>query len=340
PPHASSPAPPAPARRPPPPGEPVGVGCLTHAKVEAMLEQLRISAAPHADPREVRLVEAQCHKRSYVIGDARFILWEIGGGEYLRGKGTSAVAPVPSEACIERALAQAVELVPFAERIMKREAAQDPELWRDPDVGMVSFLDCKADRPAFESIATMLHETNHRIGRGACIFELATGRDLCFELDAALPPGKIAAFPEAPAALDPTAAGVFLRLQNLYLERNAQGILELLDEVTAYRVEAEMYAVGITRKLYPKPGTTTYLNLPAMMALATRYLDELARRDPALAAKEFGPRGRNREALMMVLDQAEASYRTWLAAAKRPGVYERTFWDEYQRTRKRWLARE
>lgn len=293
---------------------PAGTDCLTDAKVEVMLESLRASVAPDVASRELRLVEAACHKRVYVGGTARFILWEIAG--YLRGKATSTTTPQPSPACIERALEYANELFPTGERIIEREAAQDPELWRDPDVGLVSFLACDAGAPTFESIATMLHETNHRVSRGKCVFDFSADRDLCFELDRSLPPGRIALYTEPPKQLDAEGAAVLLRLQKLYLEQNGQGIRELFDEVMAYRIESELYAIGFTRKLYPKPAVRVFNNLPAMMALTMRYLDELAARDPELAAREFGPKGRNRAAVIALFEQAEASYKLWRAGAQ------------------------
>ncbi|HVK83413.1 MAG TPA: hypothetical protein VM513_04865 [Kofleriaceae bacterium] len=318
-----------------PPVEPTGAGCLTHAKVENLLEQLRASTTPDAHPAQLRLVTAECRKRAYVVGPSRFVLWESRG--MLRGKATKRSYPQPSPACIERGLAMARDLAPFAGAILDREVAQNAELWRDPDVGAVSYLECERDQPSFDSIATMLHETNHRISRGACVFDFSTGRELCFALAHDLPPGTIAAYPSAPVQLDPQAARWFQHVQALYLEQNGQGIRELVDEVMAYRVEAELHAIGVARKVYPKPGATTYINMTQMMALTVRYLNELARHHPAIAAAEFGPQTANRAATLAVLDQAEATYKRWLAAVKTPGSYERTFWDDYQRGRAQWL---
>jgi hypothetical protein len=318
------------------PHDPAGPGCLTHERVANLLEQLRASTTPEAQPEDLKLVTAECKKRVYVVGGSRFVMWEL--RDFIRGKATKRAFPLPTPKCIERGISLANDLVPFADEILAREAAQDPELWRDPDVGAVSFLECDGEQPSYESIATMLHETNHRVSRGKCVFDFSANRELCFELDDALPPGTIAAYPRTPAQLDPESAKWSQHVQSLYLDQNGQGIREMLDEVMAYRVEAEMHAVGVTRRLFPKPGTTTYLNMTQMMALTVRYLNELARREPALAAREFGPRGRNREALLAVLDQAEASYKRWLAAVKTPGPYERVFWDDYQRGRAQWLA--
>ncbi|MDX2092269.1 MAG: hypothetical protein SFX73_30675 [Kofleriaceae bacterium] len=319
-----------------PPREPTGPGCLTQARVANLLEQLRASTTPDVRPEQLELVLAECKKRVYVVAGSRFVLWEM--RDFIRGKATKRAFPLPTPRCIERGLRLAQDLVPFASAILEREAAQDPALWRDPDVGAVSFLECEGEQPSYDSIATMLHETNHRVSRGKCVFDFTANRELCFELDDALPPGTIAAYPRTPAQLDPESAKWAQHVQTLYLDQNGQGIREILDEVMAYRVEAEMHAVGVTRRLFPKPGTTTYLNMTQMLALTMRYLNELERREPALAAREFGPNGRNREALLTVLDQAEASYRRWLAAVKTPGIYERVFWDDYQRGRAQWLA--
>jgi hypothetical protein len=332
----SAPAPPA-ATPAAPIVEPTGADCLTHDKVEATLESLRASTAPQAALADLRLVAAACHKRVYVVGTARLIVWDV--GDYLRGKASAVSHPLPTPACIERGLTLAVDVLPAADAIIKREIAQDPELWRDPDIGLVSWLECNGDVPQFETIATMVHETVHRVSRGACVFEFATKRDICFELDPELPPGTIAAYPTTPSGLDAADSRWFEHVQSLYLKRDGQGIRELLDEVTAYRIEAEMYGVGVKRKLHPKPGHTVTNNLPLIMALVTRYINELATRAPELAAKEFGMRGRNRDATLAVLDHAEASYRTWLHAVRVAPTFERTFWDDYQRGRQQWLAR-
>ena len=318
---------------------PIGPDCLTTSKVDQTLASLLPSVAPDTALSDLRLVDSTCHKRAYVVGTARLVVWDIEG--YVRGKATKISYPLPTEPCIERALAQAYDLVPFAEAIIKREIAQDPQLWRDPDVGLVSWLECDGDEPKYETIATMLHETNHRVSRGKCIFDFSAKRDICFELeDTGLPPAIIAAYPKAPGKLDSVAASEFLRIQQLYLEQNGQHLRELLDEVMAYRIEAELYAVGVARNLYPAPGVTTFNNLPIMMALATRYVNELATRDPQRAATEFGPQGRNRDQLIALLDQAEASYKVWLKAVGKPRAYEGTLFADYERSRKRWLDRD
>ena len=85
-------------------------------------------------------------------------------------------------------------------------------------------------------------------------------------------------------------------------------------------------------------GPPSFINLPFMMALITRYMNELVARDPALAAREFGPQGRHRAAIVAMLDGAEASYQRWLRAAKTPSSFERAFWDDYRRARQRWLG--
>jgi hypothetical protein len=326
-----------PHARPVPIVEPSGADCLTHAKAEATLEQLRASTAPRAALDDLRLVSAACHKRAYVAGTARLVVWDA--GDYLRGKATAVMSPLPTPACIERGLTRAVDVLPAADAIIKREIAQDPELWRDPDIGLVSWLECEGDEPKFESIATMVHETNHRVSRGKCVYEFAGKRDICFDLDGALPAGAIAAYPTTPAGLDAEDSRWFEHVQTLYLQRDGQGIRELIDEVTAYRIEAEMYAVGIARKLHPKPGHTATNNLPLIMALVVRYINELAARDADLAAAQFGVRGKNRDAMLAVLDQAEASYRTWLQVVRVAPTFERTFWDDYQRGRQQWLSR-
>jgi hypothetical protein len=322
----------------PPPIEPFGSDCLTDGQVEQTTASILPSVAPDSDVDDLRVVEKTCHKRALVVGTARLVVWQVGGS--VRGKGTKISYPVPTEACIERALVQARELAPFADAIIEREIAQDPQLWRDPDVGLVSWLECDGDQPKYETIATMLHETNHRVSRGKCIFDFTAQRELCFELeDRALPLAIIAAYPRAPSQLDALSATEFMRVQKLYLEQNGQRLRELLDEVMAYRIEAELYATGLTRKLYPPAGVTTFNNLPIMMALATRYVNELAVRDPVRADHEFGPKGRNRESMIALLDQAEASYENWLKAMGTPRSYERTFFAEYQQARKQWLAR-
>jgi hypothetical protein len=318
--------------------ERTGEDCLSHAKVEQTLASILASVAPESEVADLRAVEETCHKRAYVVGTARLVIWQVDG--YVRGKGTKLSYPPPSSECIDRGLARAKALAPFADAIIKREIAQDPEHWRDPDVGLVSWLECENDEPKYETIATMLHETNHRISRGKCIFDFTTQRDICFELeDKALPLAIIAAYSQAPSQLDPLSASEFLRVQKLYLEQNGQRLRELLDEVMAYRIEAELYAVGLTRKLYPGPGVTTFNNLPIMMALAVRYVNELAVRDPQRAASEFGPQGRNREQLIALLDQAEASYRVWLKAVGKPRSYERVLFGDYERSRRQWLDR-
>ncbi len=316
--------------------EPTGHECLTHDKAEQTLASLLRSVGSGAELDDVELSEATCHKRAYVVGTARIVIWQV--GELIRGKGTKLSHPLPTTACIDRALAQAHDFAPFADAIIEREVAQDPELWRDPDVGLVSWLECDGDQPKFATISTMLHETNHRVSRGKCIFDFSTQRELCFELEDALPLAIIAAYPTTPSGLDPLSATEFLRVQKLYLEQNGQRLRELLDEVMAYRIEAELHAVGIARKIYPEPGVTTFDNLPLMMALVMRYVNELGVRDPQLAAKEFGPTGRNRATLVALLDQAEASYKVWLSAVGTPGAYERTFFADYERGRRRWLS--
>lgn len=317
-----------------PPPEPVGEACLTHARIENLLSQL---SAGQAAPAAVRLVTAVCEKRAYVAPNgARFVFWDAQDG--LHGKMSTKVCALPTEACIQRALAITHDLAPWADGILEREAARHPTLWRDPDVGAVSFLECNAaDEPSFKSIETMLHETNHRISVDRCIYDYATASDLCFLLDKTLPPGMIAAYASAPPGLDEDAHDWFLHLQETYLVNDGQGIRELLDEDMAYSVTSELIAIGLARGLYERPGRS-FNNLTMIMALTMRYLNELARRDPGLAAAQFGPTSANRAPLLAVLARGEAAYEAWLQAVGTPGVFERVFWDEYLRERRAWDA--
>jgi hypothetical protein len=320
--------------RAPPPSEPEGANCLTHADAAPILATLRKSTASG----EPRLAAVACHKRVYVAGPARFIVW--GTRAELHGKGSSTTEPLPTARCIDRALALARELAPFGVTILDHEAARNARLWRDPEVGAVSYVKCDPlDEPVFTSVGTMLHETNHALAQGPCIFDFVAARELCFELDPALPPGAIASYPHPPAALDGNATKWLTHVQSLYLDRNGQGLIELLDEVMAYRASAEWTAIGIETNRFATTGPPSYINLPFMMALIPRYMNALAVRDPVLAAKEFGPHGRHRAAIIAILDGAEASYRRWLRATKSPSSFERTFWDDYQRSRQRWLGR-
>ena len=94
------------------PDEPVGTDCLTHADAAPILATLRKSTAAGTPS----LVAAACHKRVYVAGPARFIVW--GTRATLHGKGSSTAEPPPTARCIERALALAHELAPFAGTIL------------------------------------------------------------------------------------------------------------------------------------------------------------------------------------------------------------------------------
>ncbi|MDX2090610.1 MAG: hypothetical protein SFX73_22310 [Kofleriaceae bacterium] len=318
--------------RNPAPVEPQGHQCLSHADVAPVLETLRRSAAAGVP----QLVAADCLKRTYVAGPVRFVIWGPRG--QLHGKGSSATDPRPSTRCIDRALALAHELAPFAATILGREAVRNAAMWRDPEVGAVSYVRCDPlDEPMFTSVGTMLHETNHALAQGRCIFDFAAERELCLDLDPALPRGVIAIYARPPVTLDANARKWLAHVQTLYLERNGQGLLELLDEVVAYRATAEWTAIGLETNRFGATGPPAYINLPLMMALITRYVNELAVRDPALAAREFGPHGRNRAAVLDILDGAEVSYQRWLRATKKPSSFERTFWDDYQRGRQRWL---
>lgn len=318
-----------------PPPEPVGEGCLTHARIENLLSQL---SAGQAAPTEVRLVSAVCEKRAYVAPNgARFVFWDAQDG--LHGKMSTKVCALPTEACIQRALAITHDLAPWADGILEREAARHPSLWRDADVGAVSFLECDAaDEPSYKSIETMLHETNHRISVDRCIYDYATASELCFSLDKALPPGMIAAYASAPPGLDEDAHAWFLHLQETYLVNDGQGIRELLDEDMAYSITSELKAIGRARGLYGRAGDWTYNNLTMIMALSMRYLNELARRDPGLAAAQFGPTSANRAPLLAVLARGEAAYDAWLQVVESPGGFERVFWEEYLRERRVWDA--
>jgi hypothetical protein len=318
----------------PPPPEPAGTDCLTHARVASMMASLGKGIV--ADPTTIRLLVAACQKRIYGAGTARFLFWNDATG--LHGKVSSNKLAPPTPACMDRALVLARDLVSFSDTIMGRAATQDPEMWRDPDLGVVSYLECDdADRPTFQSVDTMLHETNHRVSVD-CIFDFTADREVCLELDRKLPEGLIAAYPQAPGQLDEDAANWFLHVQTTYLTNNEHGIGEMLDETMAYSVTARFSAAGAARRYYPLPGHSTYLNLPLIMAFAARYLAELPRRDPAMAAKEFGPTGRNRQTVLYILGLGEASYQAWLDAGATPSIFERTFWEDYQRAKAQWLG--
>jgi hypothetical protein len=321
----------------PPPAEPVGEDCITHARVEPTLTSIRPSVAPTVALADFRLVEATCKKRVYMAGTARFVVWEVDG--LVRGTGTSHARPLPTAACIERGLAEARRLVPFAHTIIDREVARDPA-WRDPDLGFVTYLECdQRGEPSLDSISTMLHETLHRISV-YCILEFDSDQEVCVHVDGKpLLEGRIALYAKPPAQLAGDDLQNFEHVQTTYLVHNGQGIRDLLEEVTAYRIEAETYAIGRARKIY-SPRRRMWLNLPVLMALATRYLDELAARDWRLALSAFGAGTDNRKAILAILDRAEQSYATWLKAVggKAP-KFEQTFWDDYQRHRRQWLAR-
>jgi hypothetical protein len=318
-----------------PPPEPQGKDCLTHADVQNVMKQLTNGTT---EVENVRLVSAECRKRVYGWNGRRFVFWDT--QDSVHGKMSTKTCELPTDACIERALTLANEYVPFANTLMRKAAEQSPDLWRDPDVGAVSFLQCNAyGEPSFNSIETMLHETNHRLSPDKCIFDWSTGGEFCLELDRKLPEGKIAAYPRPPEALDDDAIEWFRHVQKVYLFDNEQGIRNLLEEVISYSATSEMLAVGAARRIYPKPGRSTYNNLPLLMSITARYLSELAARDPAMAAKEFGPKGRNRAVVEAVLARGEASYKRWLDSGAKVSVFERTFWDDYQRARDDWRAR-
>jgi hypothetical protein len=311
------------ASRPPAPPPPVVVeptrpGCLTHAAVAEMVEGMHGRMAPRED---LRLLSATCRKRAYGAGDARFVVWEHRGG--LRGKSSSDATPPPSAACIERGLALLAELAPFAEGILRRERAEDPELWRDPDVGLVSYIECEGGRPEIDSLATLLHETLHRVSDAGCTYDYRADRHLCLERDPALPGGAVALYPAAPATLDAFAAKDLLRVQRLYLVETGHDLAHLLDEVMAYRVAAELHAAAARRRLFP-PGVTHTNNLSIMMALATRYLLAVADRHPALA---------RHPTVVRVLDEGEATYALWRAAVSSSSNLETVMFEEYRKNR-------
>lgn len=309
------------------PTEPLGPECLADQHVASVVSSLR-----GVDPKAPlpRLVGASCSKRQYVDNSHRYVVW--GRPNQLRARRTSLDALLPTSGCIERGLVVARDVIrPAGAVILQRAAQQDPDLWRDPDIGAAAYLKCdRFDRPDTESLATMLHETVHRLGGVACVFEFENDRRRCFLDEGELPPATIARFRAPPKHLDADAVRWFEHLQHTYLDPDGANIRSLLDEVTAYRIEAELEATGRIRN--------SYVNLPMLMALAVRYLDIVAAGPGPVFLKSFRKTGANGAIATELLDLGERAYQK-LSASGRAGVFERGLWDEYRRTRAQWEGR-
>jgi hypothetical protein len=289
------------------------------------------------------LVSSSCTKRIYNDDGARVVMWR--GEDGLIHSTNAPAKPYPTTPpCFERAVERAATLVPYGRSLLAREARVHPTTWNDPDIGAAGFVACDADQqPTIESIETLLHETNHGLAdhQHGCLHEFTTDQPLCFALDARLPRRSIARVSEPVPGFGKNETFALSSFQDIYLgvKNPDEGPIFLFDELMAYRITSDMQSA---RLLLAGKHRTEFNNLPLVMDLSVRYVLELASRDATLAEQTFGPQTENRAHLLALLDQAEGSYRSWLASLsklrQKPTSFERTFWEAYQRDRRRWTT--
>lgn len=309
--------------------------CITDADASAHVAEAEEAARVGYDAGVTELIDSSCSKRVYQLGKYRIVVWKQPGGE--TGHSVSVGSSVPA-ACFERAMERAATVVTYGASLVAAGKKQYADTWADEDVGAARWLECDpTGTPSHASIATLLHEINHRLGATGCVHEFSDASQLCFTLAHDTLPkrsvARIGSLPGLPAHYVQAAKAV----QDLYLGAIDQGPLSLLDELMAYRITAEVKAKDVSSVIQKSDSgvTRTLDHLALMMNLTVRYFSALRKSHPAVHAA-------NRANVILLLDRAERSHRMWLdamaAANHEPSKYERLFYASYQADRERWLG--
>jgi hypothetical protein len=306
------------------------VACVDDADAERVLELMipSMDVGQQLPAEPPALVEDLCWKRVYRYRGYRLALSRARGKLVSR----SSEGPVASLECMDKTIARATALVPYAHEIIDRSRTKEGELWADPDLGVRPWIDCDD-----LSFATLLHELNHGLRDGSCLHDPA-GDALCFEGLEGLPPRKIARVTDL--RLTAREGGqAYENAQQLYLDTNGdESALLLLDELLAYSIDAD----ATTAMVAAGDRMNKSLNLPLVAFVTMRYW-ELVQRDHADDfAHTIGPGTANRATLLRLLVRVESSFEAWrnVRSKRPPGLRglsrgEDKVWTRYLATKRR-----
>lgn len=130
------------------------------------------------------LIEDKCWKRIYERGDYELVVYKSPESPAnVKGMMGKANSPELTRQCFERGLSLAKKLnLPFVDRVIEKDKAFYPQLWEDPHVGLVRWLQCSATDPIDfkSSVATMIHELSHGLNTDNCMFLSSKVENICF----------------------------------------------------------------------------------------------------------------------------------------------------------------
>jgi hypothetical protein len=263
-----------------------------------------------------------CWKRMYRMGQASMVMYRKRNGSIGVDAHLHDVDTAERQACLDAALHELKtwRLVD-TDSILRRYQAEDTH-WNDLDVGFANYLRCDptGHKLEKESLVTALHETEHQLSSGGCLFRAREGKMACFNIPNGMPKRSLGKLNEFPTTNPQQQEGARL-FQEIYLVRFDESPLLLLDELNAYVVTTRGYTAFLRKDGVPgffeaDGNTRSGVLLPMVMLWTTQYFERLGKQYPESAKAFWGNPG-NRDGVRGLLAEAEEAYREWLAQLQR-----------------------
>ncbi|MGE0869440.1 MAG: hypothetical protein AB7P03_12815 [Kofleriaceae bacterium] len=325
----------------PEPAPPAERPCLTDAEIADALKPVQHSLDGAPELRNVALVPEPasdtCWKRAFRRGSYRLLVYRKHDGKVAGKAGPERIPP--SRACIEDAMRQVVKVTPYAMWLIERHEQADPDAG-DLELGWPTWIECDGSRARPASISTWLHEATHAGRRGPCLADPLHKGERCIEAGQ-LPNSEIAALSPAELRRVPREARQALNgLQQIYFSGDGRSLLTILDEVTAYAIDADVQASQLEQRiggpihLLAQPRQV--LAAPMFLYLAARYFASIERAGDALTPALGG-------AIVSIFDDANVALERWqralTATGNRPTRAEAWAIERYRATAKRALGK-
>ncbi|MGE0545425.1 MAG: hypothetical protein AB7O24_26780 [Kofleriaceae bacterium] len=323
---------------------PVERACLTDAEIAEGLEPVLRSLDGAPELRDVALVPEPvappCWKRGFKRGSYRLLVYRKHSGK-VEGKAGPERIP-PSRLCIEDAMRQVSNVTPYAVWLIERHEQVDPDAG-DLELGWPAWIECDGSHAKPASISTWLHETTHAVRRESCLADPLHKGERCLDANP-LPQSDIAALSPAELRRIPgDAREVLASLQQIYFANDGKSLLTILDEVTAYAIDADVQASQLEQRIggpiHALAQPRQVLAAPMFLYLAARYFASLERTPAAANAATPALRA----TILAIFDDADAALARWqralTATGNRPTSVEAWAIDHYRSTAKRAFAR-
>ena len=277
---------------------------------------------------DFQLIEDKCWKRTYLKSGRQVVLYKHLDGpasEMKLATSSGAGDAAAKKACIaaatqtlRRSDAQLIDA------IFQKHQSLQADFFGDLDVGPVKWLKCQ-DRASidwYESLGTMLHETNHENRVGDCVYSPFQKAPQCFEFEQGMPRRAYAALETFPVR-DAASVAKLKMIQKVYLTDMDEPFVMILEELNSYTVTLRamdrlIQSEGV-KSHYPAGEDRQGVLVPLFQVYAIRYLDRLLESNRPQFERVFLQRPANLNRLKTILKDSEIAYREWEKTLKKIG---------------------